>query len=170
MGCGSSFPIVPSIINNNKKSDISNDNSDRLPPIISREKPQKSIRFKEKRSENFEPFTLIWLDDDYDDNDQEFRSIIDYLRCFDDFEKCEEFIQTNNNKYDYLFFIVSNQYATNIISHIHDSTQIISIYILQQNISNDKAKKNVIDQKWTKRYTKVKYLPLRRPLNVFFFR
>ena len=160
MGCGSSFSILPSIINNKKKSEISNDHSvdksDRLSPIISREKPRKLIKFKEKRSENFEPFTLIYLDDDYDENDQEFRSIIDYLRCFDDTEICEQFIQTNNNKYDYLFFIVSNQYATNIISHIHDSTQIISIYILQQNVSNDKARRNIIDQRWTKRYTKVK--------------
>jgi len=106
--------------------------------------------------DNFEPFTLVYLDDDFDENDKEFRSVIDYLQCFNDFEKCEEFILNNNNKYDHLFFIVSNQYVTNIVSHIHDLTQIIAIYILQQDVSNNR-RKDLIDDRWIKRYSKVKY-------------
>jgi len=150
MGCGSSFSILP------LKSQISKDNSadksSKLPPIISQNKTQKPNRL-----DNFEPFTLICLDDNFDDNDKEFRSVIDYLRCFNDFKQCEEFILNNNNKYDHLFFIVSNKYATNIVSHIHDLTQIIAIYILQQNISNNN-RQDVIDDRWTKRYSKVKLM------------
>jgi len=156
MGCGSSFSILPSIINNKNKSQILEDNSinksNKLPPIISQNKTQK-----QNRLDNFEPFTLICLDDNFDENDKEFRSIIDYLRCFNDFEQCEQFILNNNNKYDHLFFIVSNKYATNIVSHIHDLTQIIAIYILQQNISNNN-RQDVIDDRWTKRYSKVKLM------------
>jgi len=137
MGCGSSFSVLPSIINKENKSG-------KLPPIISQE---KSI--KQKRLDNFEPFTLVCLVDDFNDNDQELRSVIDYVRCFDDLEECEQFILNNNTKNDQLFFIVSSQYATNIVSHIHDLTQIISIYIFQQNRSN------IIDDRWTRRYSKV---------------
>jgi hypothetical protein len=160
MGCGSSFLVLPSIISKKNKLDIPRDNpshkSDKLPPIISQERTQKSIKQKRERLDNFEPFTLICLDDDFDENDQELRSIIDYVRCFNDLEQCEDFILNNQNKSDHLFFIVSNQYATNIISHIHDVTQIINIYILEQNTSNHK-RKDLTDDRWTKRYSKVKY-------------
>ena len=146
MGCGSSFSLLPTIVNEKQKSVLSNENStnksDRLPPIIS----------PEKRLDNLEPLTLISLGNSIDENDQEFRSIIDYLRCFNDFEQCEEYLLNNNKSYDHLFFIVSNKYATNIISHIHDLTQIIFIYIFEQNTSNHQQ----IDEKWTKRYTKVR--------------
>jgi len=137
MGCGSSSSVLPSIINKENKSG-------KLPRIISQE---KSI--KQKRLDNFEPFTLVCLVDDFNDNDQELRSVIDYVRCFDDLEECEQFILNNNTKNNQLFFIVSSQYATNIVSNIHDLTQIISIYILQQNRSN------IIDDRWTRRYSKV---------------
>jgi hypothetical protein len=131
MGCGSSFSIVPSIINT----------KDKLPPIKSQE-----------RLENFEPFTLICLDDNFNDNDEQLRSIIDYVRCFNHFQECEQFILNNNHKDDQLFFIVSTQYAPDIVSHIHDLTQIIAIYILQQDMDNTN---DIIDEKWTKRYSKV---------------
>ncbi len=133
MGCGSSFSVSPSIISKENKSG-------KLSPIIS-----------QKRLDNFEPFTLVCLVDDFNDNDQELRSVIDYVRCFDDLEECEQFILNNNTKNEQLFFIVSSQYATNIVSHIHDLTQMISIYILQQNRSN------IIDDRWTSRYSKVKF-------------
>jgi len=159
MGCGSSFSVLPSIINK-KKSEISKDNSDdksgKLPPIISREKTRRSFKQKQQRSDNFEPFTLICLDNDINDDDKQLRSVIDYLHCFNDLEECEQFILNNKNTYDHLFFIVSNQYATNIVSHIHVLPQIIAIYILQQNTS-DNERKDIIDDRWIKRYSKVKY-------------
>lgn len=152
MGCGSSFPALSSSVNNKNKSI---DKSNKLPAIISRKKLRK-----ENRLENLEPFTLICLDD----NEQDFRSIINYFCYFNNFEECEEFILNNNNIYDQLFFIVSNQYATDIISHIHDLTQIIAIYILEENQSNNK--RSIIDNKWIKRYSKVKdYLKYK----LFFF-
>ncbi|CAF3230144.1 unnamed protein product [Rotaria sp. Silwood2] len=158
MGSGSSSTILSSTNNKKHECEIINDNttdkSGKLSQIISQETTQKSIKQKQKRFENFEPFTLICLDDDFDDNDKKFRSAIDYICCFNDFEQCEQFI-LNNNKNDHLFFIVSSQYATNIVSHVHDLKQIIAIYILQQDISNIN-REDIIDDKWTKRYTKVK--------------
>ncbi|CAF0845075.1 unnamed protein product [Adineta steineri] len=148
MGSGSSFSLKKS-----KSHEITKDQANKLPSIISQEK---------KRLDNFEPFTLVCLDNNINDNDQEFRSIIDYIYCFNDIEECEEFIlNTKTINYDQLFFIVSNEYVTNIISHIHDLPQIISIYILQENTSN-KKRTDIIDDRWTKRYPKVKGIYLDR--------
>ncbi|CAF1089265.1 unnamed protein product [Rotaria sordida] len=164
MGSGSSFTILSSTSNTKTNSEIitddSTDKSSKLPQIISQEKIQKSIKQKQKRLENFEPFTLIYLDNDFDDNDKKFQSTIDFICCFNDLEQCEQFI-LNKNKNEHLFFIVSSQYATNIVSHVHDLTQIIAIYILQQDISNIN-RKDTIDDKWTKRYSKVKGIYLDR--------
>ncbi|CAF3685375.1 unnamed protein product [Rotaria sp. Silwood1] len=166
MGSGSSSTILSSTNSKKNKSVITNDNSTdksgKLPQIIAQENTQKSIKEKHKRFENFEPLTLICLDDDFDDNDKQFRSAIDFICCFNDLEQCEQFI-LNNNKNDHLFFIVSSQYATNIVSHVHDLTQIIAIYILQQKLSNIN-REDIIDEKWTKRYTKVKGIYLDRDI------
>jgi len=152
MGCGSSFSILPSNNNNNKKSinGTSNVKSGKLPPINSR---QKSIKKKDNREKNLEPFTLICLDEYFDENDKQLRSIIDYIYCFNDLDKCEEFI-LNNTQNNFLFFIVSHKYFTNIISHIHDLSQILAIYVFQDNKLNNSRKEN-FDKHWTKRYSKV---------------
>jgi hypothetical protein len=155
MGCGSSFPILPSIKNHNttKPSNTktttgrANIKSGKLPPIKSDEKLNKN---KEKREKNLEPFTLVCLDEHFHENDKQLRSIIDYVFSFDDLEKCEEFI-TDSNHQTFIFFIVSSEYFTNMISHIHDLSQLIAIYVFQDNKSN-------IDKHWTKRYSKVNKL------------
>ena len=60
MGCGSSFSVLPSIKNGKsvKTSIIANtstNKSSKLPPINSQ---QKSIREKEERAKNLEPFNV----------------------------------------------------------------------------------------------------------------
>jgi hypothetical protein len=156
MGCGSSFPILPTTTNKNKPqntitTNTSGGKSGKLPPINSQ---QKSIRGKEKRKKNLEPFTLICLDQSFDENDKQLRAIIDYVSCFNDLNKCEEFI-SDINKNSLAFFIVSTEYFTNIISHIHELPQIIAIYVTQQNKSNNSKKEN-IDKHFIKRYSKVR--------------
>jgi hypothetical protein len=145
MGCGSSFRILPSPNHNNKPSNskpTSNITKGKLPPIHSEQKSTKN------RDKNLEPLTLICLDEHFDENDKQLRSIIDYVRCFNDLDTCEEFIQ-NIDQNNFIFFIVSSEDFTNIISHIHELSQILAIYVFQDN------RKSNIDKHWTKRYSKV---------------
>jgi hypothetical protein len=156
MGCGSSFPHLAStnknkILDSTTPSDKSVGRSGKLPPINSQ---QKSIKGKEKRDKNLEPFTLICLDQHFDENDKQLRSIIDYICCFNDIDQCEQFIK-EIHKNNLIFFIVSSEDFTNIISHIHELSQIIAIYVFQEKKSNNYKKDN-IDKHWTKRYSKVR--------------
>ncbi|CAF4478064.1 unnamed protein product, partial [Rotaria sp. Silwood2] len=153
MGCGSSFSILPATNNDNNKSSntrITNDTSTSKTSKLSSISPeQKSFREKD-----LEPFTLICFDEHFNENDKQLRSIIDYVCCFNDFNKCEEFI-IDINKNNFIFFIVSSEHFTNIISHIHELSQVIAIYIFQDNKKNNYRKENV-DKHWTKRYSKMK--------------
>lgn len=140
MGCGSSFP-KSSTINNKIFKNNSNIKNGKI-------NPEKSNKNREK---NFELFTLICLDENFEENDKQLRKIIDYIYCFKNLNQCEEFI-LNNHKNNYLFLIISIEHFTNIISHIHDLSQIIAIYVYQNNQSN---KKQFNDKQWTQRYSKV---------------
>ncbi|CAF4688692.1 unnamed protein product [Rotaria socialis] len=155
MGCGSSFPVLPSI-NNNKSPktritpNTSTNKSSKLPPISPE---QKSIREKEGKAKNFEPFTLICLDEHFNENDKQLRSIVDYVCCFNDLDECEQSVKDINTN-SVIFFIVSSEHFNNIVSHIHELSQVIAIYVFKDNKQNDYKKEN-IDKHWTKRYSKV---------------
>ncbi|CAF1509220.1 unnamed protein product, partial [Adineta ricciae] len=141
MGCGSSLSVHKNkIVDSTATSNTSIFKSSKLPSI------NKSA---EKREENLEPFTLACLGKHFDENDPDFRSVINYICCFNDSDQCEEFLKDSNRKTG-IFFIVSYQYLTNLISHIHELPQILAIYIHQ----DDKSKH--IDKHWTKRYAKIK--------------
>ncbi|CAF0925080.1 unnamed protein product [Rotaria sordida] len=161
MGCGSSFSTLPSI--NNKTSsntkittDTSINKSNKLSSINLEQKlfRNKNLEDKSFRDKNLEPFTLICLDEHFNENDKQLRSIIDYVCCFNDFNECEEFI-TDINKNNFIFFIVSNEHFTNIISYIHELSQVIAIYVYQDNKQDNYRKEN-IDKHWIKRYSKLK--------------
>ncbi|CAF1252529.1 unnamed protein product [Adineta steineri] len=155
MGCGSSFSILPSVQKNKIVDSTTNDKSiGKLPPINSQ---QKTNRSKDNREKNLEPFTLVCLDKHFNENDKQLRSIIDYICCFNDINKCEEFIK-NIEKNNFIFLIVSNEYFTNIISHIHDLSQIIAIYVFQDNKTKN------IDKHWIKRYSKMKGIYFEREI------
>ena len=156
MGCGSSFAVAPTANgkSSNKTATTTGtlvSKSGKLPSIVPQ---QKSFKRKDKRDKNLEPFTLICLDEHFDENDKQLRSIIDFVFCFNDFDKCEEFIKDLNQN-SFIFFIVSSKHFTDIISHIHELSQIIAIYVFQDNKLNNNRKEN-IDKHWTKRYSKVK--------------
>ena len=151
MGCGSSFQTLPSINKTNKSLNskpTSNQTNGRLPPIKNSE--EKSMKKKGNREKNLEPFTLICFDENFNENDRDFRSIIDYISSFNHLNQCEEFIQNLPSNH-FIFFIISSEYVTNIISHIHELPQILAIYVFQSNKT-----KNYPDKHWTKRYSKVK--------------
>lgn len=103
---------------------------------------------------NLELLTLIWVDQ-WADTTQEnreiqdkLRSIINYLRIFDNCQECENFIKSKiNDQEDNIILIVSGQFAQDIIEKIHHLRQIISIFIFCGN----KQKYEI----WAKNYKKV---------------
>ena len=152
MGCGSSLSKVSSTEKNKslssaKKAGATKNKAGQLPPIGSR---KKLAQKKGKRSENLESFTLVCLDKQFNDNDKQLRSIIDYVSCFNRIEPCEEFLLELDQRHS-IFLIISTEHFVEIISHVHDLAQIVGVYVTQQNRSH----KDNIDKQWMKRYSKV---------------
>jgi len=104
------------------------------------------------KNENLEMFTLIWLD--YKANksqknlslQQQFRTIINYLKIFENEDDCEKYIK-QMSKDEYIIFIVNDQIGEKIIPHIHHLQQIFSIYIYSSN--------KITDQQWINQFNKV---------------
>ncbi|CAF1573617.1 unnamed protein product [Rotaria sp. Silwood1] len=81
--------------------------------------------------ENYEIFSLIWLDllkNDNNDIQQQIRTIINYLRIFHDIDECEQYIHTLS-KDDRVVILINEKSAFKMITRIHEFRQIISIYI-----------------------------------------
>ena len=154
MGCGSSLSKVSSTAK--KKSLLSSpakkvgalkNKAGQLPPIGSQKKLAKT---KGKRSENLEPLTLVCLDKQFNDKDKQLRSIIDHVSCFNRIEQCEAFLLEVDQRHS-IFLIISAEHFIEIISHVHDLPQVVSVYVTQSNRSH----KDQIDKQWMKRYSKV---------------
>ena len=156
MGCGSSLSVKPSILANKRSNDKVNVNStnNKLPPIHLKD---KSTSKNESRVKNLEALTLICLDEHFDANDKQLRTIVDYISCFNRLDLCEDYI-LNIPKNTFVIFIVSSEHFAEIISHIHELSQILAIYVFQDNHST-KSRKGDVEKHWTKRYSKVNNLP-----------
>jgi hypothetical protein len=105
---------------------------------------------------NLELITLIWLDKFVDATQEnreiqdKLRSIINYLKIFDNCQECEDFIKNKlNDKQDKIILIVSGQLGQEIIENIHHLRQIISIFVFCGN-----REKYLI---WANNYKKVKF-------------
>jgi hypothetical protein len=102
--------------------------------------------------ESLEIFCLIWLDLSRNnihenlDIQLQLRSIINYLKLFEDIDDCEQYIRSLS-KDDRIILLVNEKLASEIISRIHELRQIISIYIY----SNDTQE----DHQWINQYKKV---------------
>jgi hypothetical protein len=105
-----------------------------------------------KPNENLEIFSLIWLDNTLQKSpkiisiQKQFRTIINYLKTYENENDCEEYIK-QLSKNEYVIFIVNDQLGEKIIPKIHNLTQIFSIYIYSLN-------KNT-DQSWINQFNKV---------------
>src|SRR5437868_4289140 len=92
--------------------------------------------------ENLEMFSLIWLDlstnniHENIDIQQQLRSIINYLKIFEDIDDCEQYIRSLS-KDDRIVIIINENFALEIILRIHELRQITSIYIYSQDIKED---------------------------------
>ncbi|CAF1432909.1 unnamed protein product [Adineta steineri] len=96
---------------------------------------------------------FIWLDNNIDDDNVDCNNIIKQLKCvvnnintFTDGEKCIKFIQTiTNNK---VCMIVSGSLVKHIVPHVHDMSQVDTIFIFSNNQESH--------EKWAKEWPKIK--------------
>jgi hypothetical protein len=102
--------------------------------------------------ENLEIFSLIWLDlsgnNIHENNDiqQQLRSIINYLKLFEDIDDCEQYIRSLS-KDDRIVMVVNEKFALEITTRVHELRQITSIYIYSTDITDD--------YQWINQYKKV---------------
>jgi hypothetical protein len=103
--------------------------------------------------ENLEIFSLIWLDlstnniHENIDIQQQLRSIINYLKIFEDLDDCEQYIRSLS-KDDRIVILVNEKFALEITSRIHELRQITSIYIYSTETKED--------YQWINQYKKVR--------------
>ncbi|CAF1053051.1 unnamed protein product [Adineta steineri] len=90
---------------------------------------------------------LIWLDNNVNENNADYgntikqlKSVVNNVNTFTDGKKCIDFIQTiNNNK---ICMIVSGALEKHIVPHMHDMSQVNTIFIFCNN------------QEWNKQWAK----------------
>jgi len=105
-----------------------------------------------KNDDNLESFALLWLDTHVDTSEEnrqaqkQLRNIINHLKTFDDENECHEYI-LSMSPYDRVVLIVSGRLGRTIVPHVHNSRQIISIYIYCMNKQTN--------EQWSKPFTKV---------------
>ncbi|CAF1262994.1 unnamed protein product [Adineta steineri] len=96
---------------------------------------------------------LIWLDNNIDENNtdcsntiKQLKRVVNNVNTFTDGEECVEFIQTiTNNK---VCMIISGSLGKHIVPHMHDMSQIDTIFIFCNNQEWHKQ--------WTKEWPKIK--------------
>jgi tetratricopeptide (TPR) repeat protein len=98
-------------------------------------------------------FVLIWLDSNINDSNKDYqnsivqlRRIVTAINTFTDTDECIDFL--TEIKVEKVFMIVSDTFAKQLVSLIHDIHQLYSIYVF----CGDTAKHEV----WTNDWTKVK--------------
>lgn len=102
--------------------------------------------------ESYEIFSIVWLgspNSNIQDNveiQQQFRSIINCLRTFQDIQECENYIESLS-KEDRMVLVVDDTYAFKMVTRSHDIRQLISIYIHSTNPNQD--------FEWIRQYKKV---------------
>ncbi|CAF3145623.1 unnamed protein product [Rotaria sp. Silwood2] len=105
--------------------------------------------------ENLESLSLIWLDADVNnsreniDVQKRLRSIISYLKTFQDPVECEKYIRSVPDG-DRMLFIVSGGLGRDLVPRIHKLRQILSIYVF----CFDRKK----HEEWSQNFTKIKGL------------
>ncbi len=84
--------------------------------------------------DNLETFALLWLDAEVNSSEEnrhaqrQLRSIINYLKTFEDANLCRQYIQFVSSC-DRLVLIVSGRLGQEIVPQIHHIRQLSSIYV-----------------------------------------
>lgn len=108
--------------------------------------------------------SLVWLDTNLHqrasniDTEIKLKNLIDYIRVFDRVDACERYIKQigrlNNSDYmrkEKLLVLISTALAPTIIPHLHDLSQVKSIYVFGKAKTISKA-----HQDWLRKFPKVK--------------
>ncbi|CAF0935482.1 unnamed protein product [Adineta steineri] len=96
---------------------------------------------------------LIWLDNNIDDDNtdcsntiKQLKLVVNNINTFTDSDQCVEFIQSiHNNK---VCMIVSDSLGQHIVPHVHDMSQVDTIFIFCNNPESH--------EQWTKEWPKIK--------------
>ncbi|CAF0972193.1 unnamed protein product [Adineta steineri] len=96
---------------------------------------------------------LIWLDNNIDDDNtdcsntiKQLKRVVNNVNTFTDGDQCLEFIRTiTNNK---VCMIVSDSLGQHIVPHVHDMSQVDTIFIFCNNPESH--------EQWTKQWPKIK--------------
>ncbi|CAF1551654.1 unnamed protein product [Adineta steineri] len=101
---------------------------------------------------SLEIFSLIWLDSnvnvkDTRETEVKLRSIINHIKKFQDIKQCQQYIEQTSQK-DRLVIIVSGRLGQEIVPHIHQLRQVISIYVYCMDKKNN--------EQWALKFSKVK--------------
>ena len=96
-------------------------------------------------------FSLIWLDANLDDPaarnaEQKLRSIINYLKKFQDVKPCQKYIE-QSSKNDRIVLIVSGRLGQEIVGSVYQLRSVVAIYVY---CMNKKA-----HEKWALKHPKV---------------
>ncbi|CAF1632004.1 unnamed protein product [Adineta ricciae] len=103
------------------------------------------------RRRRVDDYYLLWMDTMIDESNKDHQSVLEQLHSFiNDIEictneqKCMEFINENDDRK--IFLIISECLAQHLLSEIHEKSQVIGIYLLSHNRSNDEE----LMKKWNK--------------------
>ncbi|CAF4473144.1 unnamed protein product, partial [Rotaria sp. Silwood2] len=105
--------------------------------------------------DNIETFSLIWLDAAVNTAKEnvraqsELRGIINYLKVFENVEKCEKYIRKSHES-DRIVVIVSGGLGQEIVPRIYKLRQVCAIYVYCMNKNKNK--------KWASEYSKIKLI------------
>ncbi|CAF3415385.1 unnamed protein product [Rotaria socialis] len=92
---------------------------------------------------NVEYFILVYLNSTKPDDSiiKPLRSLVNFLKTFDDIDDCIAFINSISN--EKVIFILSDVFSNSILPRIEDLQQIYAIYILNE---NDQNKQNLLNK------------------------
>ncbi|CAF3294366.1 unnamed protein product [Rotaria socialis] len=114
--------------------------------------PPNSSSIVPANNQNFEIFSLIWLDQDVESQyiqnaENKLRSNINLIKKFLYVKKCQQYVE-DLSPADRVVMIVSGGLGQQIVPSIHKLRQVISIYVYCMNKERNK--------RWSKYFTKVK--------------
>lgn len=102
---------------------------------------------------NLESVSCLWLDQNVNSTEdnrqthQELRQIINYLKIFDNSDRCEEYIR--QIKHEKVVLIVSGSLGRHIVPKIHPLSQLSACYVF---CGDQKA-----NEQWARDFNKVSY-------------